>query len=688
MENNSQLLTSAQNNKGRSAKRPFSPTSSSPHLWLLAILAIGLVLRFANLGQITHSYDDSYPSYDALRMLDGDKLATIGQPSSIFLDNPALMTYIQAIPLSVSRSPWSLYIFIVALNTLAILLVYKATKPLLGNRVALLATFLFAVNPWVIYFSRTTWVQSLLPLFMALIAWGFWPTFITNRRSSRQILLGGVMLIAMLQTYIQAWLVLPQIGVLGLVFYRRLPKRPLIIISFLFILSLLVYGVGLSGSWEANKEKLITFSSSSETELQLTYEALNHALRMVTGQDFEYAYGRGETAIYQTRHTLSQAISYGLSLALWLGVMRSFIGLWRGGQERRLGFVLLIWFFVPILLMSLTSSSIHIHYLLISCPAGHVLAAWGVMTLVNGVQHWLVKQTSPSLIHFTKLKPAYLFVPFATFLTLVFGLNLHYAAQEAANQPVQARFDGWTLAAGAAVGNNIHDLVSNSEANFPRRIYAEGHAAPLSSLSGLHLNTGLELDFPAYVVLPGNDPLLYVLLNETLAPHTLGPKQRSHPERELIFTDGTHVSFTSVEPYSRQEALTLMDTIVDWPSEAGLSLLGYTLNPSKEAIQLTTYWRVDDILPASSEWYVGAFYHLVNDAGQTMVNKGEHSQWAYHWQMGDVYIEQMNIPLSADMEAGNYELRWGLFDSIHLRNFAFQSPNGSVQVYAHPLQVE
>jgi hypothetical protein len=67
------------------------------------------------------------------------------------------------------------------------------------------------------------------------------------------------------------------------------------------------------------------------------------------------------------------------SLAVWAGIVRALIGLWPGGQERRLGLILLVWFWTPVWLMSFSTFSIHIHYLLLTCPAGHVLAAWGIV---------------------------------------------------------------------------------------------------------------------------------------------------------------------------------------------------------------------------------------------------------------------------------------------------------------------
>ena len=162
------------------------------HGALLLVLAIGAGLRFANLGLIRHGYDASHPIYDALRILVGHEFPLLGQPSSVFLDNPPLMGYLQALPLLLWRSPWAVYLFVIALNTLAIAFVYRVAQALLGNAVAFFAALLFAINPWLIVYSRWSWVQGLLPFFMALIAWSLWPALVDRSRSPWRLIVAAV----------------------------------------------------------------------------------------------------------------------------------------------------------------------------------------------------------------------------------------------------------------------------------------------------------------------------------------------------------------------------------------------------------------------------------------------------------------------------------------------------------------
>jgi 4-amino-4-deoxy-L-arabinose transferase-like glycosyltransferase len=643
--------------------------AASPIVAFLIVLAVGASFRFFTLGLVRHSYDDSYPIYDALRILDGHKLLLTGQPSSVFLDNPPLMSYLQAIPLLVWRSPWAVYIFITVLNTIAIWFVYRAAQQLLGDAAGLLSAFLFAINPWVVYFSRTTWVQALIPFFTALIAWGLWPTIVTERRSPSRVLAASLAVTAMTQTYIQAWGVLVQTGPLVILFRRRIPRRSLYAGISIFALALTLYGVGLSEGWETNRTKLLGFLSKGE--FHLTRDGLDHAVRLVTGRDFEYVYAQGETGEYNLRRTSSLTAHYLLGAALITGVTRAVIELRRGSRDRRTAVVLLVWFAVPIVLASISAYSVHPHYLLLSCPAGYMLAAWGISPLLH--RKWLCR-----IVIFVLLV-----------IAILFGFNLHRASEEVASSPTRPEFDGWALEAGAQVGAAVRDLSKGN--GYPIRICAKGGETLLSSLSGTYVATLKEVDFPNYVVLPGEEPLLYVLVNTVPEPEALGPLHESFPEHNILLTDGTRVSFLRALPYSRDSALALPEVILDWPSEAGLSMLGYSLKAvvrPGQLIHCTTYWRVEELHPGREEWYIDAFYHLLDQAGRIITNVGGHGQWGYRWQLGDVYVDRVSIPVPADLAPGEYRVEMGLFDCIHTRNYPLRSPDGPTYAVVAPVTVE
>ncbi len=631
---------------------------------------------------IRYSYDHSYPAYQALQWLDGGRPPLIGQPSSVFLDNPVLMTYLQAIPLLFGRSPWSVYVFIIALNSLAIWFVYLLGRDLLGVRVGLIAAFLFAVNPWIIFFSRTSWVQALLPLLMALIAWGIWPRLVDPRASARRFLIGGAAVTVLSQTYIQAWGILPQLALLLFFFRRHIPKRAFAAAVALFLLAALLYVGGLTTRWEVNLGKLANFASA-EGDSQFSTIGGRHALRFVTGVDFEQAYAAADDA-GPIRANLSLAAVIVLTMTVLVGFGRALLAQRQGGRARRIAIVLLTWFCIPVLLTAVTGSfQIHPHYLLLTVPAGHLLATWGIQ--------WVLAAFAGSD---ASRRPLKLLLQTAVLFTLVaigaiFAHDLWRSNENVARQPVWPEFDGWSLAAGVDLGRAIQQLL-DPRSSYPKRIVANGNSALLSGLSGSYLDAVGGVEYPDFVLLPSEERLLYVLEGRVAMPEWLRPFVVVRSEHRLTYANGAPISFLQTETAAVSAVVRHTQQMVLWPSEAGITLIGYSLRGELSpgaVLDIITYWRVDDLHPDRDEWYVSPSYHLVNAQGQIVSNIGQHGQYAHRWQLGDVYIEHISVPIPESALPGLYSLHIGLFDPIRVYAYPFFSDQGVENYFSVALHV-
>jgi 4-amino-4-deoxy-L-arabinose transferase-like glycosyltransferase len=227
---------------------------------IAVVLIVGVWQRLGNLGLVRHTYDNSYQIYDAVRLLDGRQWLIIGQSSSVFLDNPPLMGYLQTLPLLLERSPWGGYILVALLNTLAIWFVYRIVRELLDRPSAVLAAALFAFSPWIIFFSRQTWTQGLFPFFMALMAWGLWSALVEEKPRPFRLWVGLLALTGLTQTYILAFALIFPVGLLCLHQWRRLPQRPLWGGLAIFAFSLMAFGIGLWHNAERNIDKLVGFT--------------------------------------------------------------------------------------------------------------------------------------------------------------------------------------------------------------------------------------------------------------------------------------------------------------------------------------------------------------------------------------------------------------------------------------------
>ena len=235
-------------------------------------------MRFSYLTEIEHNVDHAYPVWQALRTLEHGEWPLVGQGTSVLFANPALTGYLYLPFVAFFRSPLGAYYLVITLNTLAVFLAYRAVAGLLGRGPALVAAVLMAVNPWVIEYSRATWVQSLLPFFVSAIAWLLWPVLLNrSQHPKRRTLLALVLATMMTQTYLLAFFVVVPVGTLILLFWRRLPKRPLLIGGVIFLVASLVYAAGLLADAETVQQNLSKFGSGDSPLVRRSLESCRPA---------------------------------------------------------------------------------------------------------------------------------------------------------------------------------------------------------------------------------------------------------------------------------------------------------------------------------------------------------------------------------------------------------------------------
>ncbi|MBI5959682.1 MAG: hypothetical protein HY866_13150, partial [Chloroflexi bacterium] len=290
-------------------------------LALALILLIGVGLRFQHLGDIEVNIDQVYPVWQAIQTLDAGEFPLAGQGTSVLFANPPLTGYFFTPVIALIRQPLAAYVVTLILNTFAIGLVFRGLRWLIGTRPALIGAALFAANPWIIEDSRRTWVQSLAPFFVCLIFWALAPLITgQTRHPQRRLLIALVGFVLFAHTYLLAYALAAPLAVLIVVFWRRIPKRPLIVAGVIFAILMALYGIGLARQWDDTSRRAGDFSSG---QARLSAEALNHALGLVTGR--EYAAVRGVHAPAgdaDRRDDLSDGIHIIWSALIVVGIIR------------------------------------------------------------------------------------------------------------------------------------------------------------------------------------------------------------------------------------------------------------------------------------------------------------------------------------------------------------------------------
>jgi 4-amino-4-deoxy-L-arabinose transferase-like glycosyltransferase len=659
----------------------------SPTFWerlaLIAIVAVGAWLRFQNIGDIEYNIDQVYPIWQAIQTLDAGQWPLVGQGTSVLFANPPLTGYLFAPVIALVRQPLAAYAVTLTLNTFAIWLAYRALRWLIGTRPALVGAALFAVNPWIVEDSRRTWVQSLAPFFVCLIFWALAPVLTgQTRHPARRTLIALIGLALFAHTYLLAYALVAPVGLLLALFWRRIPKRALIAGIAFFAILMTLYGIGLARHWDDTSRRADDFASG---DARLSSEALRHALRLVTGSG--YATERGQRAPAgdaDVRDTLSDLVHVLWTAALLLGLLRallSFLSRLRFSvisvssvvQDSPL--ILLVWFLLPVLMMSYASRMIHPFYLLLTVPAGHGLAAWGVAPLLEKRSPQSAQRSQrfsfTSLSSLCPLCSLWLIIVFLVFTTTINGLNAIRFAQQTAVYPGEDLPETLPLAQATLLGQRLRDAGAPELAVFSLM----NEWTPIT-LVGRNFRTEITGTYGRAALVPPNGGLV-VLFQKPGDPPPITPPFAHPAGAPLGLTDGTRIVIWRVTPDDLS-----IDHPADIPSDIGLRFLGWTLDGDLTpggAATLTTFWRVEALHPDRGIWSFLPVANVVDVSGAQVASDQGHAVSGLTWAVGDVMVQRLDLALPADA-AGPFAIQLSLFDPARIREDSTVGINAVFQV--------
>ncbi|MBK9124273.1 MAG: hypothetical protein IPM16_14305 [Chloroflexi bacterium] len=608
---------------------------------LIAILAVAAVLRFADLPAARLNIDHAYPVAQALDTLDHGALPLIGQPTSVFAANPPLTGYLFVPVLALTRSVLAVYVFVVLLNTAAVYFCYRATAVLLDNPwLGLAAAWLMAVNPWMIEFSRTTWVQCLLPFQTTVILWLLIP--VLRGRAARPVLRLGAALIALtlssLTFLLTFFLALP-VALLLVIFRRHVPKRGLLIGGAVLVAATGAFVLALLANPEAGFARIGNFASEPA---RVKPEAALHAIRLVTGD--QYGVSRApdlpDAAAWQSAEASAH---FALQIVLGVGIAAAIGALRRPGGRRPAAIVALVWFALPVAAMSYNGSPVHPHYLLLSLPAGFALAAWGAGVVAR-----------PPLARV-------LVVGGLAAAGLVSAGSSVRLAQET-RLGLNAGLDSIPLYDGERIGAAINAAVPDGGL-----VYANTLPWILSSFAGRSLNVVNEVRMAGVTIIPVSGGLVVTLSAEPIDPPPLAS------DSQVIPITGGMASISRFVPGGID--LDALPNAMNVPTAQGLSLRGYDLTSNRRGTRwtLTTYWHVVMANPDASRDAFGSFTHVYDADGAQILNVDGHIVPGYLWNTGDLHVHQQRFELAPDIP---FTVGIGQYDADAGQNLAFILPTG------------
>ena len=610
-------------------------------VWPAAIILLGAFLRFHRLEDYRPNIDHAYPIAQAIGLLQSGRWPALGQYTSILFANPPGMSYMVLLPTWLFGTIWGVHQFVVSLNLLVVPLVYQFMRRVGGEAWARAAALLAATSPWLVHYSRGTWVQSLLPFWATL-------TFVLllgallgpARRRSRALFVAMAALAGLTQMYLLAFLGAAQAGLVALIHWRRLAWRGMAAGLGVLALGAGLYAFHVAADWPAQSAKLESFASSAEP-LQVRSTAFEHGLRFVTGRDYEMAWGKDDSRAWQVRRAASLATSLALTAVWAAGLVWSLGRVARRAPDSALWLSALAWWGLPVLAMTVSRQPVHVVYLVLTVPAGFVLAAPALARLMH---RW--RGVAVTGVLFLR-----------SFLVLN-GSNL-----QEASRPAGASLDTITPRAVVPFQRTAAALADRYRLT---EFFAPLAPASLSVKAGRDLSTVTWFQLPEFEIFPLDRPAVYIRLASGEPPAPLALAER---EATLQYPGGDFITFDVVPAFDRDRLLSRIQNRVDWPTDEGLTLLGY--DRSSDGAELISYWVVDGLSESRGEWLYGPYLHLTDAGNEIVANVSVAGLPGYLYRWGDVYRYEMQIP---DLPPGDYLLGLGLYDGLHGRGVTFQSP--------------
>ena len=622
-------------------------------LWLIMLTAAFLRVRL--LMQIEHNIDHAYPVWQALMTLDRGVFPLIGQQTSVLFANPPLTGYLFLPLVALIRLPLAPYLLVIPLNTLGVLLGYRSMRALIGRNGALLGAALMAVNPWMIEYSRTSWVQSLLPFLVPALLWALTPVLLgTAKKPARRLILAAVILTITANTYLLAYALVIPVGILLVIFHKQITWRAAAVGAGIFLIAAALYGYGLLSQGDQLTARAETFASQPA---RLSDEAWSHAVRLVTGADYELARGtQAPIRDSDLRHTLSQVSHWVLYAAIVGGILIAGYRVIRRRDPRMI--ILLVWFLVPVVLMSYVGQVIHPFYQLIGIPAGYALAGIALTPHASRAAP-LRSQRGAEADSPPAGGEGYLRLIAAVLLTLhgvIMAINSARYYEETAVIPGAHGLTALPLDWGMRIGDGIRVNLP------PNGTVTSDLEQPyiLSSFVGMPLNV-LPHSLGRSYIFAGNGGVWVTPSLNVLATND--------PTQQFRLPDGT---WLWVYPFpTALERISSRDTRV--PSDQGIAFAG-TENLTEDQVLLIDF-LVTERVPGIDGRTFGAFAHIFDSTGERVAVVSGDVISGYLWRVGDVHRYALELPVGLE-GTPPYRFGVGLYDPNANINAIFVTPEG------------
>ncbi len=587
--------------------------------WLLFLAA--LVVRFRYLLWIEHNVDHAYYIGQALRTLDAGYLPIIGQATSLQFPNSAFLGYLYVPLLALTRNLLSAYVFVIALNSLGVVSIFRAARLLgLSAFAAVAAGVLYAFNPWLIEYTRSTWSYSIMPFLLTCL---FHSVLLmlktTGKRQTRAVWVAAVSTTMITLVTLTGYLILPTLAIIALVFRARLPWRKILTTLPVFVVPTAVFAGALLANWQDTSARASAFLGASQSAY-LRSEPLLHALRLVSGAEYELQRG---TSVDQDSLRLRNAIGAVFNLAILILII---VGLLRqiNKADQKLNAV---WLATPITIFLYNSALIHPFYLLLTIPSALILAAAGV--------HHVIQKNAKNTALVTIALVAW------SLLGLV-NSSLYY--QDTQQHPGEHQLTALPMHEGIQLGRVLKEL--------PKESLIQTDVEPwiLHSFAGHTFTTTQTADNTQRVAVPSSG--LFIVTMQERPQETL--------LNEELYWNRTLADSSTISILKVSQTIPAHAAQVPNSSEADVTLEAYSISHAETETHFTMYWRIQQ-MPNDLAPLYSPTVHVYHEDNRLAVVDGQPIA-TYLWTPETLIAQR--VTLQTLLQTESYKLRVGLYDGL------------------------
>ncbi len=639
-------------------------------LALVAIMLLAAYLRLSNLELTEFKLDEAHVCSKAAEFLASGRPPLVGIGSSVGAANPPLFIYLMAIPVSLSRNPAVIAGFIALLNVGAVLGCYLLARKHFGEKVGLIATLLFAVSPWAVFYSRKIWAQDLLPPFVVLFFAAIFSTIV--KRKPRQLILVFLWLACLIQLHLSALAFIPLVALLLVIFRRRIRLVPLLVglLVFALIFAPYIYYDATHG-W-TNLRTSIEVSRGPAT---FDLKSAQYATQIIAGRGYHALAG----ASFERFLAEIMSFTWLNAVEIWLflcGVAYLAWQVFRGWQRGRKDgvsdetarFAILLAWLLPVPFYVRHTTPVYPHYFILLYPGQFIIIGVFVVRVLDWTSSLASSMNPSPLVHFLagRVLPISL-------VALILGLALWQVRLTEVFYNFVDRNDttgghGLPVKYHLQAAESLKRLAEGSQV----LLLSEGdnlawHETPAvfdfllqPEINPRFVNYREALVFPRadalYLLAPGDTPAVSVLdeyaeelVNESVSIRG-GPDAFRFYRFDAEFQ--TSVKASLANGYRFGDMPVVLNN--------GVEILGYDVSGEVSpggTLQLALYWTVGPVPDASYHF----FNHLVDDEGQRWGQRDGPGYPTDQWREGDVVASWFDISIAPDAPPGEYWVLTGMY---------------------------